>query len=370
MSPATTRFGAALDRVRRRARDVESWTEWIYPHRSLRFTREGWFFLLVTLAVGMAALNTGHNLFYLVFAMLVSLIVVSGLLSERAVRHLAVERRLPAEIFAGSAVAAELRVCNRSRRWSSYAVEVRDGVEGEDRRRVGFVDRLDANAERSFVSLRTFPRRGQRSFRSIHLVTRFPFGLFEKTRIVPAGAPVVVFPPVSGGAGRRASLGLEGHALRKHRAGEELMGLRRKLAEDDPRRVHWRVSARIGELMVTEQAVSIDRPLAIFFDSRGPAGEAFEAAVAEAATLLWQSRLGGRVAHLYSWAACFRDDAPQTLRAALGFLAEVEARPADGAPAEQRFREWRLEAERAGGGTFVTAGEAPELPPGTVLRVA
>lgn len=361
---------AVVERVRRRAHDAESWTEWIHPYRSLHLTREGWFFLLVTIAIGMAALNTGHNLFYLVFAMLVSLIVVSGLLSERAVRHLVVERRLPAEVFARSAVAAEFCVRNRSQRWASYVVEIRDGIEGEDRRRVGFIERLDPGAERSFVSLWTFARRGKRSFRSIHLVTRFPFGLFEKTRIVPAGEPYVVFPAVAGGAERQFSRGLEGHALRKHRAGEEMIGLRRKLADDDPRRIHWRVSARIGEWMVTEQAVSVDRPLAIFFDSRGPAGQAFEAAVEQAATLLWQSSRSGRTARLYSWAASFRDDAPQTLRDALAFLAVVEPSPAASAEAEGRFREWRLEAERCGGGTFVTAGEPPELPAGTVLRVA
>ncbi|MBI2962847.1 MAG: DUF58 domain-containing protein [Deltaproteobacteria bacterium] len=357
-------------RARRWTRGVEVWTQRIHPHRRLHLTREGWFFLLVTIAIGMAALNTGHNLFYLVFAMLVSLIVVSGLLSERAVRHLAIERRLPAEVFARSAVAAELRVRNRSRRWASYAVEIRDGIEGEERRRIGFLDRLDPGAERSFVSLWTFPRRGRRGFRALHLVTRFPFGLFEKTRIVPAGDPVVVFPAVSGGAGRRSSRGLEGQALRKHRSGEEMIGLRRKLADDDPRRIHWRVSARIGDWMVTEQAVSVDRPLAIFFDGRGPAGEAFEAAVAAAATLLWQSSRGGRTACLYSWAASFVDDSPQALRAALAFLAEVEAGAADGAAAEERFRAWRIEVERSGGGVFVTAGEAPKLPPGAVLRVA
>ena len=36
----------------RRANEVETWTEWIYPYRSLRLTREGWFFLMVTIAIG------------------------------------------------------------------------------------------------------------------------------------------------------------------------------------------------------------------------------------------------------------------------------------------------------------------------------
>jgi len=362
---------AVIERLFHRARTVESWTEWIYPYRSLRLTRAGWFFLLATIAIGLAALNTGHNLFYLIFAMLVSLIVVSGLLSERTVRSLRLERRAPAEIFARRAVAMELRVHNRSPRWASYAVEIRDGVGGEPRHRVGFIDRLDPGAERSFVSLWTFPRRGRHRARSIHLVTRFPFGLFEKVRIVPVTEPYVVFPAVpEGGRALLAARGEDGRALRKHRLGEEIIGLRRKLPDDDPRRIHWRSSVRAGEWMVTEHADASSPSLSVFFDSRGEPGVGFESAVEQAAKLLWQARRAGRSVRLHSWAASFTGEGQATLRSALGFLAEVEpvaALPVGGA---DRFLEWRQEVERSGGGIFVTAAAPPELPPGTLLRVA
>jgi uncharacterized protein (DUF58 family) len=361
---------AAIERLRCRARAVESWTEWIYPYRSLHLTRAGWFFLLGTIAIGLAALNTGHNLFYLIFAMLVSLIVVSGLLSERTVRFLRVERRAPAEIFARSAVAMELRVRNRSRRWASYAVEIRAGLGGEPRHRVGFVDRLDPGAERSFVSLWTFPRRGRHGMRSIHLVTRFPFGLFEKVRIVPVTESYVVFPAVTEDRTLLAARGPDGRALRKHRLGEEIIGLRRKLPDDDPRRIHWRSSVRAGEWMVTEHADASSPSVSLFFDSRGEGGAAFESAVEHAANLLWQARRAGRSVRLYSWAASFTGEGAAPLRSALAFLAEVE--PVSTAPAGggDRFLEWRREVERFGGGVFVTASAPPDLPPGTLLRVA
>ncbi len=50
--------------------------------RRLRITFEGKAFLLITLGVGAAAINTGNNLLYLAFSMNLSLIVVSGFLSE------------------------------------------------------------------------------------------------------------------------------------------------------------------------------------------------------------------------------------------------------------------------------------------------
>ena len=359
-----------VEALRRRAREIEMWTEWIYPHRSLRLTREGWFFLGVTMAIGLAALNTGHNLFYLVFAMLVSLIIVSGLLSERAVRSLRIERRLPAELFAKSPAPIEIRVRNASRERTSYAVEIRDGIGNRSRRTIGFLDRLDPQAERAFVSLWSFPRRGRHSFRSVHLVTRFPFGLFEKIRIVPATEHCIAFPAVVTGASRHSARGAGNDGFRKHRLGEEIVGLRRKLDDDDPRRIHWRVTARTGEWMVTEHAETLDRPLILFFDSRGPAGDAFETAVERAASLLWQANRAGVAARLFTWGTSFAEEGSRGLRAALAFLAEVEPLAGGEAPDGGMLHAWRREVERFGGGLFITAGDPPELPRGTLLRVA
>src|SRR5262249_58543928 len=68
--------------------------------RSIRFTPEGVRFLLFTLGIGLAAINTGNNLFYLLLAMMLSLIVVSGLLSEHCLRRLEFRRHMPDLIMA------------------------------------------------------------------------------------------------------------------------------------------------------------------------------------------------------------------------------------------------------------------------------
>ena len=58
-------------------------------------------FLVVTVGVGLGALNTGNNLLYLVLGMMLSLIVVSGVLSSGSSSRFgsagwALTRRLPA----------------------------------------------------------------------------------------------------------------------------------------------------------------------------------------------------------------------------------------------------------------------------------
>ena len=63
--------------------------------RTLEFTKEGARFVILLLVIGFAAINTGNNLLYLIVAMMLSLIVVSGLMSESTLRDITVKRTSP-----------------------------------------------------------------------------------------------------------------------------------------------------------------------------------------------------------------------------------------------------------------------------------
>ena len=96
------------------------------PPRRLKFTREGKFFVGITLGVGFAAINTANNLLYLLLGMLLALIVVSGLMSELSLRDLTVVRRLPLRAQVGRAHLVEIEVFNHKGMVPSYAIEVED----------------------------------------------------------------------------------------------------------------------------------------------------------------------------------------------------------------------------------------------------
>ena len=53
--------------------------------RYFRTTREGLFFIVVTGCVGLAAINTGNNLLFLIFGFMISLIVLVGLACKNAI---------------------------------------------------------------------------------------------------------------------------------------------------------------------------------------------------------------------------------------------------------------------------------------------
>src|SRR3954454_22538212 len=90
---------APLTSLARQTTRFDARVPWYLPRnrryrRHLKFTREGKLFVFVTLGLGFGAVNTGTNLMYLVFGFMLSLIVLSGILSEHALRKLRITRRL------------------------------------------------------------------------------------------------------------------------------------------------------------------------------------------------------------------------------------------------------------------------------------
>ena len=65
-------------------------------------TREGMGYLAVILVIGVAALNTGNNLLFIVVAAMLAAILVSGMTSAAILRSLELEVGLPEHVFAGA----------------------------------------------------------------------------------------------------------------------------------------------------------------------------------------------------------------------------------------------------------------------------
>ncbi|MGH7231203.1 MAG: DUF58 domain-containing protein [Nitrospiraceae bacterium] len=224
-------------------------------HRSIRLTPEGTRFLLLTLGVGAAAINTGHNLLYLFFAMMLSLILISGILSEQCFRQLDIRRLLPAHLFANRPATASIVITNRKAHLSTFSLQVMDIVSEKP------VDcgihllhlAPGATLRRSYSLL--VPRRGRYRLDGVKLVTRFPFGLFAKAATLPLPGEVLVYPQI------RALPGALLHQLTAYGQGEPILqrgqgtglhNIRLYQPGDDSRTIHWKTTARKTQLMVRE----------------------------------------------------------------------------------------------------------------------
>lgn len=226
------------------------------PPRKLKFTREGKFFVGITLGVGFAAINTGNNLLYLLLGMLLALIIVSGLMSELSLRDLTVVRRLPMRAQVGRPHLVEIEVFNHKGRVPSYAIEVEDLRAGQPADKRCFFLKISPKSAQVAAYRRTPAKRGMDKHVGFRIATRFPFGLFEKSREVPAEGELIIYPavdpvqlpamPVGRHTGGDASFG-RGH-------GDDYLGLRLLRDGEDPRDVHWRKSAAVGQLVMRERA--------------------------------------------------------------------------------------------------------------------
>src|SRR5260370_24172562 len=67
------------------------------------------------LTIGIAALNTGNSVLYIIVAAMLAAIVVSGIASALCLRGLELELKIPEHIFAGTEVPGTLCVRNPPR---------------------------------------------------------------------------------------------------------------------------------------------------------------------------------------------------------------------------------------------------------------
>ena len=135
-------------------------SRWRWP-RKLRITREGKYFIGITMGVGFAAINTGNNLLYLLLGMLLALIVVSSGMSELSLRKLTVLRRLPPRAQVGRPHLVEIEVRNHNGRVPSYAIEVEDLRLGQPADKRCFFLKISPESAQVAAYRRTPARRGR-----------------------------------------------------------------------------------------------------------------------------------------------------------------------------------------------------------------
>lgn len=246
------------------------------PHRRIvrraKVTPVGFRFLLLALAVGLAAVNTGNNILYLMFAMMLGLIVAAGLFSERTLARLAVSRSLPSRLFADEPVPYRIVLTNGKRLMPAFSLRIREHA-GAVRLHAPELrcPRLAPGATVTLDATATFRDRGAHELVGIEVATTYPFGLFEKTVRLPADGRALVYPAVGSArrwSGRSPSLDEGPRGTRRGSSG--VSHLRDYQAGDDPRFIHWKHSARRAKLVVREPEREGARTLILIFSNRLP----------------------------------------------------------------------------------------------------
>ncbi len=262
----------------------ERWKRRLRPPRTLKTTRVGRTYLVLTVGIGLGALNTGNNLLYLVLGFLLSIIVLSGVLSERVISNLRVRRLLPEGAFATEPFALRYEVTRTKGR--AFAIRLSEA----DETLSGWAWIPTVLAGKPVVARAdvTAPKRGPLALKELRISTFFPFGLFEKTRTVTLEDQLVVWPRRGFTCDPpRADHGLQTgeHGNQRHRDGAgDVQGLRELGDLEDARRVHWKKSAAVGRLLKVEREREDRQQYTLRITDDAP-GEQLERACEETAAL-------------------------------------------------------------------------------------
>ncbi len=300
-------------------------------------TRAGVVYVLVSLVIGIAALNTGNNLLYIVVAAMLAAIVVSGYVSAWVLRYLELDIQLPEHVFAGRPVLGRIVLRNPRRVLPSFSIRVvstrkkrkkpakewqweattfafpfnrpkeQQWLRLPDRRLrrmtlippppgifqgMAYFPFLPARAEAVADLELKFDHRGHHQEDSFGLATRFPFAFLTKTRHVSLLREILVYPRIESTDEVFQILPLvrgEWESFVRGR-GSDLYRIREYTQEDPARHVDWKATAKSGSLKVREFAREDERKLCITFDNpeAGVISEAaYEKAVDLAASLAW-----------------------------------------------------------------------------------
>ncbi len=254
----------------------------------VRLTRIGTSFVVFTVVIGFAAINTGNNSLYIGLSFLLGCLLLSGIASKGGLEHLVVELDGIDEAWAMRTAHGRLRIINRSRIWN-----VRDVIlTSDDLAAPLSLPLIERRGEVVAHAQFRFRRRGLVQPSRVGLYTRYPFGFFLKKRRVRLSGDVVVFPRLlDEDVVRDRFRAIEGelHSSNRVGGGTELHSFRDYVRGDSLRRVHWKKSASLGRWIIKQTEIEAGRSVHVVVDPYRPGGvseEEFEEMISEAATFL------------------------------------------------------------------------------------
>jgi uncharacterized protein (DUF58 family) len=224
-----------------------------------------------------------------------SLLLVSGVLSDLALWKLRIQRKLPARMFAGTRSLIEVAARNEKRWLASVSVETIDEIDGEDTNPARFLRVAAGETELAGYAFEP-PRRGLIELGSMRVVTRYPFGLIEKGYTLYEPDEAVVYPRLLDQVSAPPVQPVVGDAAPIHRTGRgsEFAGSVRFYREgDEARDIHWKRTASRGEIVVREHEQDTSALVTLHIDNVVPSGladesewrERFEHSISEVATV-------------------------------------------------------------------------------------
>ncbi len=245
---------------------------------------------LMSLAICLAAINTGNNLLYLVLSLLLAMTGLSAAAARLSLRGLRVSAHMPDQVKRGEpflvAASVEGRFPLLARAWVDISI---DGLPSP----VEIPVPVSRGETRGVATGRaTASRRGVFDGFLVTAATGYPLNLWHHKTRQECTASLVVLPGFTAlrtlriPRGFESGCGAQARADRGGGPGEELRNIRERTSHDDARHIDWRSSARTGKLMIKEFEREEDRRIDLVLDVEATDAESFEAVVERCAAII------------------------------------------------------------------------------------
>lgn len=160
-------------------------------HRKLQVSRPGFWFLILTVGLGVVALMTANNVIYLIESFLLATLILSGIVSEKAISSVrVVVHRAQGRSEERSADWIEI---NNSSSQTFYGLEIGEWREGNSEILCS-LPVLHPHETVRLRSLQVFKRRGRHRWDGTSISTSGPFGFARKTRVLWDGQERIIWP--------------------------------------------------------------------------------------------------------------------------------------------------------------------------------
>ena len=241
--------------------------------------REGLVYLGMMLLLAVGGLVGHSNMLLLVFGLMAGPWVLNGWFVYTTLRGVTVERQARDRVIAGESVVVDVSARNSKSWFTSHMLDVRDEISsmtsaGDALLGAGIVTiaRLPAGEKRTGHYRVVFGKRGSYQLGPIRISSRFPLGIGERGQSISSTQTVLIRPRTGRLRTnwlRRQQDQLESRQTRSIRKGvfdDEFHHIREFRAGDSPRSIHWRSSARRGELMMQEFHQNRESDLFVLLD--------------------------------------------------------------------------------------------------------
>ena len=189
---------------------------------------------------------------------------ISGFFGRRNIMRLRVEIEVPDEIYAGTVLPVKVILSNDKRFMPSFLIRVK--VDDSET----LFPVIDKAARIAGIAHIAFPERGRHQIDNFYISSVFPFNFFTRFRRLDTDVDVIVFPAPkkcslqSLFAGEKSSRG--DRTFDRSGFEAEILSIRNYRYGDPQKYIHWKASARTGELKTKELSSLSHRPLIIDFD--------------------------------------------------------------------------------------------------------